>query len=210
VLDFLGIEQTTLIGHSMGAFAAVICADHYPDRVQNLVLVDGGIPLQLGPTADLPTDQLLATLIGPALDRLHLTFQSVAAYLDYWSRHPALADVWSTGIEKAIVYDLGGSPPMLRSTVREDAVIADAESELNRDEFDRALAQLAIPVILLRAERGILNQIPPLYPEDGVAAWLDALPTLRSVVIPAVNHYTILLTERGAKAVADALRQLLR
>jgi hypothetical protein len=43
-----------------------------------------------------------------------------------------------------------------------------------------------------------------------VAAWLDALPTLRSVVIPAVNHYTILLTERGAKAVADAVRQLLR
>jgi lipase len=160
VLDFLEIEQTTLIGYSMGAFAAVICADHYPDRVQNLVLVDGGIPLELGPTADLPTEQLL----GPALDRLHLTFQSVAAYLDYWSRHPALAAAWSTGIERAIVYDLGGSPAMLRSTVREDAVIADAESELNRDEFDRALARLAIPVILLRAERGILNQIPPLYP----------------------------------------------
>ena len=117
VLDFFGIGQTTLVGHSMGAFAAVICADHYPDRVENLVLVDGGLPLELGPMTDLPTDQVLANLIGPALDRLHLTFQSVAAYLDYWRRHPALVDAWNKRLEKIIVYDLGGSPPTLRSTV---------------------------------------------------------------------------------------------
>ena len=209
VLDFLGVEQTTVIGHSMGAFASIVCADHYPDRVRNLVLVDGGIPLELGPIDGLPTEELLATLIGPALDRLHRTFESVAAYLDYWRRHPALADAWNTHIEEAIIYDLGGQVPTLRSTVRKDAVIADAESELANVDFARALARLTMPVVLFRAERGILNHTP-LYSENTVAAWLAAVPTLRSVTIPAVNHYTILLTERGAKALSDNLEQFLR
>ncbi|MBI2692986.1 MAG: alpha/beta hydrolase [Mycobacterium nebraskense] len=206
VLDFLGVDQTTLIGHAMGAFASIVCADYYPDRVQNLVLIDGGIPLELGPIARLPTDQLLAILIGPALDRLHRTFESVATYLDYWRRRLALVDAWNSHKGEAIVYDLGGQPP----TVREDAVIADAESELSRDDFDRVLARLAMPAVLFHAERGILNQTPPLYPAYAVAAWLDAAPALRSVNIPNVNHYTILLTEHGAKTVSDAFEQLLR
>ena len=39
---------------------------------------------------------------------------------------------------------------------------------------------------------------------------LAAVPTLRSVTIPAVNYHTILLTERSAKAVSDTLEQFLR
>jgi len=210
VLDFLGVEQTTVIGHSMGAFAAVVCADRYPDRVRNLVLVDGGIPLDLGPIAGLPADQLLAALIGPALERLHRTFASVAEYLDYWRPHPALADAWNAHLEAALAYDLGGRPPTLRSTVREDAVIADAQSELDQDVVDRALAELATPLVLLRAERGVLNQLPPLYADNAVADWLAAVPALGNTLIPATNHYTILLTEHGAKAVSEVVRELLR
>ncbi|UQX10376.1 alpha/beta fold hydrolase [Candidatus Mycobacterium methanotrophicum] len=207
VLNFLGIEKATVVGHSMGAFVAILCADRYPDRVRNLVLVDGGIPLEIGTIARLPVDQRLACLIGPALDRLRLTFDSVASYLDYWRRHPALVDAWNTHIEKAMVYDLGGQPPTLRSTVREDAVIADAESEFDRDQFDRALKRLTVPATLLRAERGVLNQTSPLYPESTIKIWLGAVPALRSVTIPTVNHYTILLTKRGVEAVSDTLER---
>ncbi|MEB3022146.1 alpha/beta fold hydrolase [[Mycobacterium] crassicus] len=210
VLDFFGVEQATVIGHSMGAFAAVVCAERHPGRVQSLVLIDGGIPLDLGAIAGLPTEQLLANLIGPAIDRLHRTFESLAAYLDYWRQHPAFTDTWDTRIEEILAYDLGGRPPTLRSTVRAEAVIADAESELDSEAFDRALAQLAVPAILFRAERGILNQAPPLYSDSAVAAWAEAVPKLRSVTISATNHYTILLTERGAKAVSDGLQQFLR
>lgn len=205
VLDFLGVEKTTVVGHSMGAFAAVVCADRHPDRVHHLVLVDGGVPLELGPLTGLPTEQLLTALIGPALDRLHRTFESLPAYLDYWRQHPALAGDWNTRLELALGYDLDGQPPALRSTVRADAVIADAQSELDRDEFGGALTRLSVPATLLRAERGILNQTPPLYPASAVAPWLAAVPALRSVAVAAVNHYTILLTERGARAVSDVV-----
>ena len=194
----------------MGGFAGVVCADQYPDRVGRLVLVDGGIPLELGPLAKLPTDQLLAGLIGPALDRLRRTFESVAAYFEYWQRHPALIDAWNARLEEALAYDLGGQPPTLQSTVREDAVIADAESELDHDDVARALGRLTKPAVLVRAERGILNQTPPLYPDDAVAQWLDSIPSLRSVLVAGANHYTILLTDRGAKAVIDALERVLR
>jgi pimeloyl-ACP methyl ester carboxylesterase len=187
----------------MGGFAAVVLAHRRPERVSQLVLVDGGIPLELGPLAALPTDELLAAMIGPATERLRMTFESVAAYYDYWRPHPALADDWNHYVEDAYAYDLGGKPPALRSTVSEEAVIADAESELVHDDVERALEDLTTPTVLVRAERGILNQEPPLYPDAAVQPWLDRLPALRSVLVPGVNHYTIALSERGAGAVAD-------
>ena len=207
VLDHLEVEKATIVGHSMGGFAAVVCADRYPDRVQRLVLVNGGIPLELGSHAGLPTEQLLTALIGPALDRLQLTFESVPAYLDYWRQHPALTTAWNADLERALSYDLGGRPPTLRCTVRMDAVLADVESELTGDEFDCALKRLTTPAILLRPELGMFNQIAPLYPDSVAATWLAVLPTLSSVVVPAMNHYTILLTERGTRSVSDVVKR---
>ena len=209
VLDHLAVDRAVVMGHSMGGFAAVVLADRQPERVEHLVLVDGGIPLDLGPLAEMPTDQLLAAMIGPALERLRMTFESVDAYFDHWRPHPALADDWNRYVEEAYEYDLGGEPPALRSTVREDAVLADAESELVHDDVERALERLATPAVLVRAERGILNQEPPLYPDAAVQPWLDRLPTLRTVMVDGVNHYTIALAERGAKAVAEVTRQAL-
>lgn len=209
VLDHLDVERATVMGHSMGGFAAVVLADRDPARVEHIVLVDGGIPLDLGPLAELPTDQLLTAMIGPALERLRMTFESVDAYLDHWRPHPALAGDWNRYIEEAYEYDLGGQPPALRSTVREDAVLADAESELVHDDVERALEHLSTPTVLVRAARGILNQEPPLYPDAAVQPWLDRLPALRTVMVDGVNHYTIALTERGAKAVADITREVL-
>jgi hypothetical protein len=77
------------------------------------------------------------------------------------------------------------------------------------DDVERALERLVTPAILVRAQRGILNQEPPLYPDAAVQPWLDRLPTLRTVMVEGVNHYTIALTERGAKAVADITREVL-
>lgn len=60
-----------------------------------------------------------------------------------------------------------------------------------------------------RWERGILDQEPPLYPDVAVQPWLERLPTLRTVMVDGVNHYTIALAERGAKAVAEVTRRSL-
>src|ERR687890_1507572 len=44
VLDYLGLENAVLLGHSMGAFVALKTALASPDRVRALVLLDGGWP----------------------------------------------------------------------------------------------------------------------------------------------------------------------
>ena len=121
VLDHAGIAEATMVGHSMGGFVAVTAAARHPDRIRCLVLVDGGLPLQLGPLAALPVDQAVRALIGPSLDRLKMTFPSRQAYLDFWRDHPALASDWNDYIERSFSYDTTGEtagPDLYRSRGR--------------------------------------------------------------------------------------------
>ena len=75
--------------------------------------------------------------------------------------------------------------------------------------MERALGHLAQPVVLVRAPLGMFNQEPPLYPDPVVDAAGGRIPQLTDVLVPDVNHYTILLTRRGARAVADVIRDRL-
>ena len=207
VLDHLGLDDVLMLGHSMGGFVAVVTAHRHPERIRRLVLVDGGLPLDLGPLNDLPGEEIVQAVIGPALDRLRMTFASLEAYLDFWRPHPALADDWNDYVEEHYAYDLVGEAPELRSGVREDAVLRDGTDQLKESDVGDAIEGLQHPTTLVRAPRGLMNQVPPLYTDEAVAAWLDKLPTLRDVLVDDVNHYTIGLSERGAKAVADVVRQ---
>ena len=42
LLDVLGLEQAIVFGHSWGGNVAAAAADHFPERVRALVLIDGG------------------------------------------------------------------------------------------------------------------------------------------------------------------------
>ena len=209
VLDHAGAADALAVGHSMGGFVAVVAADRHPGRFRDLVLVDGGLPLDLGSLGDLPIEEAVRAVIGPALDRLRMTFPSRQAYLEYWRPHPALAGDWNDYIERSYSYDLAGQAPELASSVREEAVLEDSASELRSGDVERALDHLAQPVVLVRAPLGMFNQEPPLYPDPVVAAARGRIPQLTDVLVPGVNHYTILLTSRGAKAVADVIRDRL-
>ena len=207
VLDHVGAASAVVVGHSMGGFVAVVAADRHPDRVDAVVLVDGGLPLDLGPLAELPIDELVAAIIGPALERLRTTYASVEEYLDFWRVHPALREYWNDDIEAYVRYDLVGTPPELRSGVREEAVLADSESDLREGVVEQALHDLAKPTVLLRAARG-LTDADPLYAEATVARWQREVPGLTVRTLPDVNHYTIALSKAGAAAIAEAVVEL--
>jgi lipase len=206
-LDHAGVEQALVLGWSMGGFVSVVAAHRYPDRVSRLILVDGGLPLDLGPLNDLPADELVHAVIGPSLDRLRMTFPSLDAYLDFWRVHPALGDDWNSYIEEHYTYDLVGDPPHMRSGVSEEAVITDGGNQLKENDVADAIENFAHDAVLVRAPRGLFNQVPPLYPDEAAAKWTKELPKLREVLIDDVNHFTILLTERGANDVADIVRK---
>ena len=208
VLEDAGVPSATVLGHSMGGFAALVAAHRHPDRVERLVLVDGGLPLELPPAVtELPTEQILAAVIGPALERLRMTFSSVDEYRALWRQHPALAADWGPVIEAYVDEDLVGEPPELRPGAVEAAVVADGESELLHDDVERAIAELSTPTVVIAAAHGILAaDAPPIYRDEQLQAFAsDHGAEVHR--IDGVNHYTILLTTRGAEAVAARLRR---
>jgi hypothetical protein len=153
----------------------------------------------------MPIEDAVRAVIGPSLDRLRMTFASVDEYFDFWLAHPALAGDWSAYVERYLAYDLVGDPPHLRSSVREEAVLADSQSDLRGNEVEEALAVIQQPLLFVRAPLGVFNQEPPLYTDAAITSWSAKLPQLRAETVPGTNHFTILLSERGAKAVASLI-----
>lgn len=203
VLDELGIERAYVVGHSMGAFVSVRLAERHPDRVAGLALVDGGLPV---PSPEgVPADELPKVLLGPALERLSMTFADRAAYLAFWRRHPALGPYWNEAIEGYVDYDLHGSEPELRSSANAEAVMVNAVELDGRGGYTAALEALPGPVDLFRAPRGLLDAAP-LYPEALVAEWAARVPALVTHEVADVNHYTILMTEGGTGSVIPVIR----
>jgi pimeloyl-ACP methyl ester carboxylesterase len=202
LLHAIADGPVTVVGESMGAFVAVHLAASHPALVRSIVLVDGGLPL---PLPDGDPDTILDALLGPAVERLRLEFASLAAYLDYWRAHPALAEAWGPAVEDYLAYDLTGEPPHLRSKVSEAAVRADgADTIVGVDRLRDALESVRCPVHLLRATRNLANTTPPLLPDAVVDQWRHVLTT--DTVVEDTNHYSIIFGSRGAEAVAAAVR----
>jgi pimeloyl-ACP methyl ester carboxylesterase len=202
-----------LVGHSMGAFVAALAADLHRDRFSGVVLVDGGLAFPVAP--DLDIDATLKAVIGPAMDRLSMRFADPAAYLDFWAQHPALGPVLrGPGGEAArryIEHDLvEDSSGQWRSTCVLEAVRADGADVLADPQAHAAVGHLAergVPVELLWARRGLLDEPQGLYDEGRLAA-LNVPQQVRVTEVDA-NHYDIVLGEGGVSAVVDAIdRQL--
>jgi pimeloyl-ACP methyl ester carboxylesterase len=200
-----GGGPAVLVGHSMGGFAVARAVRDHPALVRRAVLVDGGAPFPLpeGVPADAAAAELekaVAAVVGPAFDRLSMTFASREEYRDFWRAHPAFAQ-WSPAMAAYADYDLVGEPPRLRPACRPEAALRDAA-----DLYAPAGAgtgPLQVPAVFLRAPRGTLDQPEPLYPPGWAAGWL---PGVVESTVADVNHYTITLGPDGAAAVVAAVR----
>ncbi|WP_406045658.1 alpha/beta fold hydrolase [Micromonospora sp. NBC_00898] len=206
VLDHLGLDRAPIVGHSMGAFVAAVTALRHPDRVSSVLLVDGGITLQVPDGADI--DAILQAVIGPAMRRLQMTFDSEQAYLDFWRVHPALAAAWSPAVRDYALRDLVGEPPALRSSCSLEAVRQDATDTLLDEQTTTAAHRIDCPATLLWCERGILDEPQGLYDETHLQAAGVDRGRLAVEKVSDVNHYTILLSDKGAGTVADHIGRL--
>ena len=210
ILDHLGVDKAVVVGHSMGGFVAAVLALYHPRRVSELVLMDGGLVMGELP-ADADVDQLMTVMLGPAAQRLSMSFESLDAYYDFWRVHPSVQDegAWNEVFEAYLAYDLMGEAPELRSKTITDAVFADGRDSFTSEDLKRFLNDYQAPVTFIRAPRGLLNETPGLYSNDLVKELTTGHPNLRDVLIDDVNHYTLSTSERGAKLVAEEIRALL-
>lgn len=204
LLTELGVDHCVAVGHSMGGYAVLTLAHEHPGRVSGLVLVDGGLPLRGDPNLD-PEESLRRTL-GPAADRLSRTFASAEEYRAFWRAHPAFAD-WTPDLETYVDYDLVPDGGALRPATSYEAMAADSRDLVTPGNAGIiALKNLAVDATFLRAERGMADEPGGLFPAAWVAEQVARQPRVRAVEVPDVNHYTITLSERGAAAVAAAVR----
>lgn len=205
VLDLLEVPRALVVGHSMGAFVSLVFADRHADRVSRLVLVDGGLPLDV--PAGMSPDEVIQHVLGPTAERLAMRFASTGDYLDFWRAHPAFANDWTPELERYLAYDLVGEEPELRPATSYETVAEDSIDQNTGTALADALAGLRHPTVFLTAERGLLDQVPALYAAERIPTLIEQYPGLQHVAVPGVNHYTIVLSKRGADAVARIVRE---
>jgi pimeloyl-ACP methyl ester carboxylesterase len=204
VMDALGVERTTVVGHSMGGFVAAVTAVRHPDRVSAVVLVDGGVTLAV-PSGD-DIDAILNAVIGPAMQKLSMTFPSDDAYLDFWRDHPALSQAWGPAVEAYLERDLAPGMSPRKSACVGDAIRTDGADVLAGREATTSVLNLPCPANLLWAARGMFNETPGLYTAERLAASQIAERGVTIADPIDANHYTILFDQAAAKVVADAIR----
>ncbi|CAN5348799.1 hypothetical protein BH11ACT4_BH11ACT4_16430 [soil metagenome] len=204
VLDALAVPDPLIVGHSMGAFVALVTAQRTKASRAPL-LVDGGLPLEL-PPGYRPEDA--ERLLGPAAARLAMNFESRQDYREFWKQHPALGTDWSAAVEAYVDYDLAGVAPRLRSRTSAAAMVADSVQLYGDEAVSAALDAFADRSTLLTAPRG-LQDAEPLYSAAALDRWRRRFPGLVVEEVPGVNHYTVVMSPRGARAVAGHIRRLL-
>ena len=205
VLDALHIDRALLAGHSLGAFVSAHAVATHPERFTRLVAVDGGLGFPLPPGSD--PDAILEAVVGPAVQKLSMTFADAEAYLDFHRVHPAFVGNWTEELTAYLVRDTRELPDgTVVSSCREDAIRADGKQVLLDDRVRTNLVSgLPCEVDFLYAARGMLNEPQALYdPARLSLAGLDRTPA-RIDLVPDTNHYTIVAPGPGAQAVAKAL-----
>lgn len=201
VIERLSAAPAVVVGHSMGAFVALECAERHPASVARLVLIEGGPPVDVPPDVDART--ALHDIVGPAIDRLQTVWPDRVSYRTMWSEHPAFrADGLTPEIERYVLSDLTPCDGGFCSIVDQSAVWTDGVELVADLEIRSALERYAAPAIVLRAEAGVLGEPPPIIASE----WQDRLPRHDWRTVAGTNHYTVLIGEAGAAAIAGAVR----
>lgn len=187
LLDHFGVRRAIVMGHSLGASIAVWVAAHHPERVEKLMLIDGGLDVRAE----------VFDSIAPAVSRLGVEFPSLPMYLRMLQGLPMFAGRWNDHLTRYFTYDVEAGPGGgVRSKVDRAAIESEVAS-LVRTRLWALHHKITAPTLLLRAPDGLLRADDCLLTQDEAEAMAHAIPRCRLVVVPETNHYTILLGEHA-------------
>jgi len=186
LMDSLGLQRTSLVGHSMGGRIAWTFAAKFPERVDKLVLVapDGfaSFGFEYGKPMDVPaTLGLMRHFLPKPLLRMNLQ----SAY----ARPEALSDAVTTRYHDLILAP-GARQAMLdrlRQTVLQEPV--------------PLLRQIKAPTLL------VWGEVDAMIPLSNAQDYLQALQSSRLVSWPQVGH---LPQEEAAELSLKAVTEFLR
>ncbi|MDX6290609.1 MAG: hypothetical protein QOH42_2408, partial [Blastocatellia bacterium] len=192
-----------IVGHSMGAFVATALAAQNPELVSGIIMIDGGYVPDLPVGVD-PAQMLDATL-ALRIAQLTRTYDSREAFLEFWRSQPNFPPAdWNSWTEAFLNNEVAGETTV-QPKASADAVRIDVAEAFKRDEIIERLKSLRVPVLLLRAERGLEPKQPPIYPDSMMPLFRECVPEMKAEMISGTTHFTITLGERGASRVADLI-----
>ena len=195
LLDSLGLDRVSILGHSLGGLIALDMAALFPARVQKLVVVDIGIRL--------PADTLQA--IAASLSRLGQVYPSIDAYLDMCKRMPYFT--WSDFWDAYFRYDAEVRPD---GTVLSRVSKAGIQEEIANNATLNAellVPMVRAPTLILRATEGTLAPDRGLLlPREEADRLLMLINGSQIKEIQKTNHYTIILSPEFETAVSGFLK----
>ena len=191
LMDDLGIDRAVVMGHSLGAFISLAFAAQYPERVDRLILVDGG--------GDLSQEQIDQVFVGikPALDRLQHVFPSVETYLETMQQAPYIQP-WSPATETYFRYEIETTDDGVRTNIQ-PGHIAEEVGNIRQVKFAAFYPQVRCPVLILRAPLGLLSENDILLPEDVIERMIREIPDARRFDVNGMNHYGIVFQPHEAR-----------
>ena len=191
LLDDLDVEKVVILGHSLGAFIGLAFAAEYPQRIEHLILVDGG--------GDLSKEQMDKVFNGikPALDRLEMVFPSEEAYLKKMSEPPYIQP-WSPAIETYYRYEIESTEGGVRTNIQ-PAHIQEEAANIRKVACAAFYPKVNCKVLILRAAKGLLSQEDILLPEAVIDKMMVELPDARRFDVEGLNHYGIVFQPHEAR-----------
>lgn len=199
LLDDLGIDRAVIMGHSLGAFIGLAFAAEYSERVDRLILVDGG--------GDLSKDQMEKVFVGikPALDRLGQVFPSAEAYLEKMSAAPYIQP-WSAITETYYRYEIEAVEGGVQTNIAPAHIQEEAEN-IRKMDCAPYYPRIKSEVLILRAPSGLLSQDDILLPEDVIHKMILEIPHAQRFDVEGMNHYGIVFQPHAARD--EAIREFL-
>ena len=175
--DYLDWDTFALIGHSMGAGISTLIAGTFPDRIQNLVLLEGAGPLAAD--ASRAPSQLAKALEDEvrAAEASPRTFPDMEAAV--------AARLRDSDLDTGATHD-----PRLRTRSR---------VRLTENQVLAFLAAIACPVLAVRALQGWP------FPEELVMARLKTIRHLQTAEIEGGHHVHLTHPERVAPVISQFL-----
>jgi pimeloyl-ACP methyl ester carboxylesterase len=200
VLDDLGLERVVLMGHSLGAFISLIFGAKHPERVDRIILVDGG--------GKLSEDQLVKVFAGikPSLDRLGKVLPSFEAYLDLMKEAPFLKN-WSQALETYYQYEVEEVSGGVRTRIN-PVHIEEERINLGKVDISQVYGEISCPVLILRATKEMLARDDLLLPNDVTERMVREIANAARVDVDGTNHYSIVFQPNGERD--RAIREFLR
>ena len=198
LMDREGLEKVVLIGHSMGAMIGVYLAAHHPERLDGLVLIDGGSEI---------TDEIDA-LLNPVHRRLEGSYASREAYLEYLKGQPIFEDRWDEHLERYFAGDVRpGDDGRWYPVTDLEAVRRDREN-MHGFPISGLWPLIRCPTLVLLSTVGLAGpEEGYILPPDDARRMAESIASCALVEVENTNHYDILYS--APPTVVDAVRAFL-